>query len=343
MPKSSVSKQVFAASALSLALVSIGTAAFAQTPSLIPQQQAGPLPNGNPTTGVRTMASGATTSAIATAPANFEKLRIQPGFLLHISVFSEPQLSQDLRVNEAGDVLLSLAGRVHVQGMNESAAQDAIAEAYKKSELLKDPQIALSITQYVSTKISILGEVQTAGEYELFGPTDLLTALTMAGGANMEAGNRITLRHAATNEEQVIKFNRSGDTSNLKKFVVNPGDTVVVKRAGIVYVLGAVNRPGGYVMQPDGSMNVIQAIAMALDTNLFASIQSIRIIRKTDDGLIDIPVKYKYIVSGKADPQPLEPDDIVYVPNSKAKLTFANAKQLAFQASGSAIYAGIVH
>lgn len=326
---------------LTAALVLGSTAGWSQTTSLIPQQQSGPLPTNIPAPVARP--AGAANGGVVTTPQNFEKLRIEPGFLLHVNVFNEPQLAQDLRVNDSGDVSLSLAGNVHVQGLNESGAQEAIANAYRHSEMLKDPQVSLSIVQYVSPKVSILGEVAVPGEYELIAPADLMTVLTMAGGATSNAGNRIILRHGTNHLEQVVNFARNGDTSNLEKFTVTAGDTVVVNRAGIVYVLGAVNRPGGYVMQPDGSMNVIQALSLALDTNFYASLDKIRIIRKTDDGLIDIPVDYKYIVNGKIDPKPLQPDDIVYVPNSKLKLALVTTKQLAFQASNAAIYAGVAH
>ncbi len=343
MPKSSAYHHAVLLTVLAVDAL-IGVTGRAQIPSLIPQQQAGPLSNVLSTPATRALGAGVGSGAtgIVTSPPNFEKLRIQPNFLLHVSLFNEPQLNQDVRVSDTGDINMTLAGPVHVQGMNEAEAQEAIAAAYRRSEMLKNPQVSLSILQYVSPKISVLGQVQSPGEYELIAPTDLLTVLTMAGGATIDAGNRITLRRAGSREDQVIRFVRSDDTSNLQKYTVSAGDTVVVKRAGIVYVLGAVNRPGGYLMQPDGSMNVIQAIALALDTNFYASTQDVRIIRKTDEGILDIPVKYKCIVDGKVSPQALEPDDIVYVPNSKVKVTFANAKQLAFQASGAAIYAGLV-
>lgn len=325
---------------LGTALFFTGTPLWAQTTSLIPQQQAGPLPTNVPPA-ARPVGGG--NGAINTAPQNFEKLRIAPGFLLHIAVFNEPQLTQDVRVNDAGDVSLSLAGSVHVLGLTDSAAQDAIAAAYKRSEMLKDPQVSLSISEYVSPKVSILGQVAAPGEYELIAPADLMTVLNMAGGATSNAGNRITLRHASDHVEQVVNYSRSGDTSNLEKFIVNPGDTIVVNRAGIVYVLGAVNRPGGYVMQPDGSMNVIQALSFALDTNFYASLNKIRIIRKTDDGLIEIPVDYKLLVNGKVDPKPLQPDDILYVPNSKTKLGLAITKQIGLQTSNAIIYSEVNH
>jgi len=276
------------------------------------------------------------------APPNFEKLRIAPGFLLHVSVLNEPQLTQDLRVDQNGDISVLLIGAVHVQGLSEAEAQAAIAVGYQRADMLKRPQVELAITQYVSPKISVLGQVQSPGEYELIAPTDLLAVLSMVGGASADAGNRILLRHAGQSE-QVIHYDKNGDSSILRRFTVQAGDTVVVKRAGIVYVLGAVNRPGGYVMQPDGAMTVIQALAFALDTTFYASTQDIRIVRKSDEGFITIPVRYKDLVSGKTSPQVLEPDDIVYIPTSKTKFALVNTKQLAFQASGAAIYAGVSH
>ena len=280
-------------------------------------------------------------SAVAVSPLNFDKLRIEPGFLLHLSVLNEPQLTQDLRVDEKGNVNVSLIGAVHVQGMDEAGAQAALNQAYQRGDVLKEPQVAITIIQYVSPRISVLGQVQAPGEYELIAPTDLLTVISMAGGPTTDAGNRVLLRHSSTQKEEVVRYDRNGENSNLQHFTVQAGDSVVVKRAGIVYVLGAVNRPGGYVMQPDGAMTLVQAVALALDTTLYASTQDIRIVRKTDEGIITIPVSYKAIMKGKASPQALEPDDIVYVPTSKTKFALINTKQLAFQASGAAIYGAV--
>ena len=311
----------------------------AQLPTLVPQQQSTAL--GGPIAGGASRPLTGAPSAVQLSPPNFEKLRIQPGFLLHMTVLNEPQLTQDLRVDESGNVTVSLIGAIHLQGMSESDAQSAVNEAYRRGDILRAPQVALTISQYVSPRISVLGQVQSPGEYELIAPTDLLTVLSMAGGPSPDAGNRVLLRHADEKTEEVVRFDRNGDTSNLRHFTVRAGDSVVLRRAGVVYVLGAVNRPGGYVMQPDGAMTVLQAIAFALDTTVYASTQDIHIVRKTDEGLITIPVKYKSLVNGKASAQALEPEDIIYVPTSKMKFALANTKQLASQASGAAIYGSI--
>ncbi|HTF64537.1 MAG TPA: SLBB domain-containing protein, partial [Edaphobacter sp.] len=106
----------------------------------------------------------------------------------------------------------------------------------------------------------------------------------------------------------------------IKSITIQPGDAVVVPRAGIVYVLGGVNRPGGYVMQEDGTLDVAQALSLAYGTSLNAAVGSIRVVRKHPDGTLQtIPVSYRKISKGKEVPLQLQAEDILYVPISKLK------------------------
>jgi polysaccharide export outer membrane protein len=85
-------------------------------------------------------------------------------------------------------------------------------------------------------------------------------------------------------------------------------------------VLGAVNRPGGYVMQEDGKLNLSQALALAYGTSLQAATGKIRVIRRDPNGTVhQIPVSYKRAMQGKADPIMLMAEDVVYVPPSALK------------------------
>jgi polysaccharide export outer membrane protein len=119
--------------------------------------------------------------------------------------------------------------------------------------------------------------------------------------------------------------------------MVQPGDTVVVPRAGIVYVLGGVNRPGGYVMQEDGKLDVAQALSLAYGTSINAAVGSIRVVRKQPDGSLQtIPISYPKITSGKEKPIMLQAEDIVYVPISKIKSVLSAG--LAASTSSAAIY-----
>ncbi len=122
---------------------------------------------------------------------------------------------------------------------------------------------------------------------------------------------------------------------------VHPGDVVKVPRAGIVYVVGEVNKPGGFVLQNNESISVLQALALAQGTTHTSAISQARIIR-TDPltgKRTEIPMNLGKIVSGKRPDALLQPKDIVFVPNSAAKTVFYRGSAAALQtAAGVAIY-----
>ena len=126
--------------------------------------------------------------------------------------------------------------------------------------------------------------------------------------------------------------------------MVNPGDIVFVKQAGIVYVLGAVNRPGGYVMQEEGTLNVLQAIALANGTAIAANTGTLHLLRRNDQGtVVDIPLSYKKLVRGQTSDVQLQARDVVYVPTDKLKSIFSNGSSILAAASSASIYAVAVH
>ena len=156
----------------------------------------------------------------------------------------------------------------------------------------------------------------------MLAPRHLDDVIAMAGGETEYAGKTIEIRHEenVSQRTEVISYSRSVDNNVLSKTVVRPGDTVTVKRAGIVYVLGGVTRPGGYVMQEDGDLNVTQALALAYGTTMPAAVGSMRLIRKEDDGRVEeMPIPYRDIVKGKVAPLQLRAEDVIYVPISKVK------------------------
>lgn len=125
----------------------------------------------------------------------------------------------------------------------------------------------------------------------------------------------------------------------MKSTTVNPGDTVVVPRTGIVYVLGAVNRPGGFIMQESGNLTVVQAVALAFGTTMQAATGSMRIVRREADGsILEIPVPYKDVNRGKVADISLKPQDIVYVPVSKTKAVLTGGSSVMSAATSALIY-----
>jgi polysaccharide export outer membrane protein len=155
------------------------------------------------------------------------------------------------------------------------------------------------------------------------------------------ASARIKIRRGADDAapEEEVAYTRNQANRETASILVRPGDSVLVPRAGIVYVLGAVFKPGGYIMQEDGKLNVAEALALGGGTLPLANTGGLRVIRRHPDGtVLDFPLSYDAIAKGTQAPLALEPRDIVYVPMSKVKSTLSSAESII----GEAAYAAIV-
>jgi polysaccharide export outer membrane protein len=285
--------------------------------------------------------SGNAGSGPVEVPDDFATLKLAPGFLLDVQVFDEPQLSGMIRVNEQGDIKLPLIDPVHVAGDTLPQAEAALTKSFQDQKVLLHPQVTLNIDQFAGTKITVLGEVQSPGEVDLLTPKSLDVVLSRAGGATNAAGNVIQVKHVDNGVATVrnVPYSRDQNTDSLRSIIIYPGDTVTIPRAGIVYVMGSVGRPGGYVMQEDGQLNVIQALALADGTNYAAAIKSVHLVRKGPDGSYqEIPVDFRKMMDGKLPPLPLKAEDIVYVPVSKAKAIMSAGMGVVSSTSSALIY-----
>jgi polysaccharide biosynthesis/export protein len=276
-------------------------------------------------------------STLSSVPEDFFVLKLAPGFLLAMQVYDVPELTSDLRVDANGNITVPTIGIVHVAGKTVPEAQTEIERRLKTGEIIKNPQVTLNVQQYAGQNISVVGEVHNPGRLELLAPHNLGDVLALVGGETQYAGNQIDIRRQVNGapKELHIHYAQNRKESSVDEIMVQPGDVISVRRAGIVYVLGGVSRPGGYLMQEDGGLTVTQALSLAYGTILQASMGSIRVIRKGPDGSItEIPVAFKDMVKGKVPPLPLQAEDVVYVPISKTK-TIATSGILAATASAA--------
>jgi polysaccharide biosynthesis/export protein len=287
-------------------------------------------------------ANGASSGSLTAIPDDFPNLRLTPGILLNMTIYDEPELTTAARVDDEGDVTLPLIGAIHVGGDTVAAAQKKVQDKYRAAQILKDPQVILNVVQYPNGNVMVLGEVQTPGRFPILAPHSLLDVIAMAGGETKLASDTIQVEGSDKNGHALRTYHYvpGEDEGALQKAMVDPGDTVRVLRAGIVYVLGAVYRPGGYVMQENGSLNVAQAVSLAQGTLLQAKVGGMRVIRREPDGTLkEIPIQYSKIMQGKNSPLELEAQDIVYVPVSKVKSVFTGGANIVGETSSAAIYA----
>jgi polysaccharide export outer membrane protein len=283
--------------------------------------------------------AGSTNSLIA-IPQDFPKLKLAPGFMLAITVYDAPELSGSFRVDRSGDLTLPLAGSVHVAGLTSLEAQERLNELFVSREILNHPQVTVNIVEYAPFIVSVLGEVAKPGQVPLLAPRSLLNILTDVGGPTELAGHVVEVKHTVDGLSRLdtYRYARGEDGSAIRDVIVDDGDTVTIPRAGIVYVMGAVTRPGGYVMQEAGDLNVAQALSLALGTTRDAQVGAIRVVRRKADGTtVDVPVNYKAISNGKQVPAPLLAQDIVYVPVSKLKTLFSSSAGIVGSTASTAI------
>ena len=281
------------------------------------------------------------TNANASTPASGvrESLLIGRGDLLHITVFREPDLEQRVRVKDSGEIDLELTGAIKVAGLTPSDAANAIAQLYREQHYLNHPQVSVVLEEYATQNVTVLGQVNKPGALTVTTARGVLDILAMAGGLTEVADRHITIERPGKGETTVVFLPNNAAASVQAETIVYPGDTVLVPKAGVVYVLGDVARPGGYVMQDDARLTVLQAVAMASGANRTAKEDATRLIRKVSGSYQESVVPLRDIERGKKPDMQLEADDVLYVPFSMTKNVVLGASGIVSSTSSAAIYA----
>jgi polysaccharide biosynthesis/export protein len=289
----------------------------------------------------RSDAASATHGAgLGVVPEDFAQLKLAPGFLLGVNVLDDPDFQGTFRIDQDGDITLPVLGNMHIAGETVAEVRTQLRKKLLDDLILTDPLVEVSILEYSPPQVTIVGEVGSPGKYPLLAPHKLVDVLALAGGPTITAGNEVQITPDGEGSEPIlVHYSKATAPADVAKVMVNPGDTVQVKRAGIVYVLGAVNRPGGYVMQEEGTLNVLQAMALANGTSQLAKTGTVYVLRRNADGtVVDIALAYKEITQGKRANFQLHATDILIVPTSVIKLTFATLEPFLIAAATTAIY-----
>jgi polysaccharide export outer membrane protein len=271
-------------------------------------------------------------------------LKIAPGDLLHITVFDVPEMTQEVRVGANGKAQLALVGDIALAGMTAQEAADAIALELRNKKLLLRPQVNVLVKEFASQGVSVTGEVQHPGIYQVLGSRTLLDVISMAGGLTNVADTRITVqRRGAVEDKIVVKLKTDDPATSLANNVqIYPGDLILVPRAGIVYVLGDVNRPGGFVMQDSGTITLLQALAQAGGASKTASLNKAVLMRKNAQGYLSTKLHVGRIERGQDPDLELHANDILFVPNNRLKNVLSGTQNVASSIGSASIYA-VVH
>jgi polysaccharide export outer membrane protein len=296
---------------------------------------------------------------------------ISPDDVLDIYVLDVTELSRTYRVSPTGMIIVPLLTKaISAAGLTPTQLAQVISDQLRTAGMVDHPQVTIQVKDSRLHSVAIAGAVKKPQIYPILGKTTLLDALSQAEGLANDAGNTaiitrgdIALRalgpaqgidedndkvmetaNPLLNPRTVtVDLNRlleDGDAS--LNYDLYPGDRVTVQRAGIVYVVGAVNRAGGFVLKDDREqMTVLKALALAEFVTPTAKTNKAVIIRKSSTaagGTLEIPVELNKIIDGKAKDRALLANDILFVPDSASKRALHKAGDAAAQAAALLVY-----
>lgn len=271
---------------------------------------------------------------------NSPLLRLSAGDLLEVGVYNVPELSTKARVGSTGDVYLPLIDYVHVSDLTVEEAQSLIQKRLENGGFVRDAHVTIFVDESASQGVTIIGEVFKPGIYPALGDRRLYDLISAAGGFTSAAGRKISVirQHSQTAPITVnLPRNLADDLQD--NIEIMPGDTITVPRAPIVYVVGDVGHPAGFLVD-NGSLTVLQALALAGGTNHTAKMSGTRIIRKGPAGMTETHLPLKKMLEAKAPDVNLQADDILFIPLSGARVAAGRGFEAAVSAAtGLAILA----
>ena len=253
-------------------------------------------------------------------------LPISIGDELEVSVFGVPEMGAHERVDGAGNINLPLVKSVHVAGLTSDAAEAVIEKRLRDGGFLKDPHVSIFVKEYSSSGIAVLGEVQHPGVYPANGPRKLWDMILAAGGASDRAGTGVLVRHRDSGEAEQLALSSNPEEAIKSNVEVAPGDSIVVERAGVIYVLGEVKHASGYVMTGN-SMTVLQALAKAEGPTDNAALNRASLLRKQFSTTRQIPVDLREMLTAKAQDVSMQDGDILFIPGRRGRYAAHNTMQ----------------
>jgi len=248
--------------------------------------------------------------------------RIGAKDLLEIKVIGEDKLSTTVRVSEEGRITFPYLGEILVDGLTAGELEKKLSALLEEKYII-NPQVKVSIKEFRSKRVSILGAISKQGSYELLGRTTLLEILAEAGGLARDAGKEII----------VIRQQADGGTVSLKipvedlmqrgdakyNLVLEPNDIINIPVDELVkiFVYGQVKNPGAIQVLRSSVPTLVRAIAQAGGFTERAAKGNVVIRRKDAQGNErEIKINVKDIQKNKAKDIQLQPDDIVFVPET---------------------------
>jgi len=282
---------------------------------------------------------------------NLPLQKIGPNDLVALSVYQAPEFTRTVRVGAEGRLRLPMVKQtIRAEGLLPSELEAAVAEALIHEQILVDPVVTISIVEYHSRPISVAGAVKKPTTFQAIGAVTLLDALTRSEGLTQDAGPEIlvTRRQPGPDGDLVSLVQRipvsglidaADPELNLRLY---GGEEIRVPEAGRIFVVGNVKKPGSYPVKDASDTTVLKMLALSEGLAPFAGKQAY--IYRREDGTgtkNEIAIELRHIMDRKAPDVPLQPQDILYIPDNRGRRISLTALERAI-AFGTATASGVL-
>lgn len=242
---------------------------------------------------------------------------LMPGDVLQIHLFNQPEYSPQARIGLDGTIMLPLIGVITLKDITVPQAEQLIADDLEKAGMYRSPQVTIQVVEGPGSVVTVIGE--THGVIPVAGSRRLLDVLSAAGGLPVSASHVVTINRPGVAEPIVVDLGSDPLRSELANVPVFPGDTIVVARIGVVYMIGEFKTPGVISLTPYSPLTLMQATALSGGIMYDAKNSDLRIIRTIGDRRTVVKLDAKAVLFGKAPDPILQPNDIVFMPTSSVK------------------------
>jgi polysaccharide export outer membrane protein len=249
---------------------------------------------------------------------------LEQGDTLAIHLFGHPEYSPIVTIGIDGKVLLPLIGVITLDHLTVTAAEELLASRLRSAGMYKDPQVTIAVTAGPGATTTVIGEAH--GVIPINGSRRLLDVLAAAGGLPATASHVITINRPGEAQPIVVDLGTDPSTGAAANIPIFPGDTIVVARVGVVYLLGSFKTSGTIPLTTNTPLTLMQAAALGGGVAVDGKLNDLRLIRTIGDRRIVVKLDMKRVEYGR-DPDPLlQPNDILFMPNSFLKTILTNGE-----------------
>lgn len=259
--------------------------------------------------------------------------KIGPDDLIGLSVYDSPELTRNIRVSNDGTIRLPLLRqRLQVAGLWPSEVETLVSTALREEGVMVEPVVTVTVAEYRSRPIKVVGAVKHPTTFQAFGETTLLDAISRAEGLSDDAGPEILVSRTQLSEDGKSRtlvqripvqalIDAADPESNLQ---LQGGEEIRVPDAGRIYVVGNVKKPGAFPIKDAAETSVMRLLALSEGLLAYSSKMAYIYRKEASGGKNEIAIELEKIIQRKAPDVSLVANDVLYIPDRAGRKSVMN-------------------